>query len=102
MVAEGSSAIMLRERYGVVLGFAPWNVPFVLGRRASLQPLEEYGPPRPIACPSEQHMKAWHLRELLYQAQCWNEESRPLVLLVAREGKLPSQGLCDDENLGEH
>lgn len=36
---EGSSAMMLREPYGVVLGIAPWNAPYVLGLRACLQPL---------------------------------------------------------------
>lgn len=35
----GSTAIMLREPYGVVLGIAPWNAPHVLGVRACLQPL---------------------------------------------------------------
>ncbi|KAK5075316.1 hypothetical protein LTR64_001521 [Lithohypha guttulata] len=37
--AEGSSAIVLREPYGVVVGIAPWNAPLVLGLRACLQPL---------------------------------------------------------------
>lgn len=36
---EGSSALMLREPYGVVLAIAPWNAPYVLGLRACLQPL---------------------------------------------------------------
>jgi acyl-CoA reductase-like NAD-dependent aldehyde dehydrogenase len=36
---EGSTAMMLREPYGVVLGIAPWNAPYVLGLRACLQPL---------------------------------------------------------------
>ena len=36
---EGGNAMMLREPYGVVLGIAPWNAPYVLGLRACLQPL---------------------------------------------------------------
>lgn len=36
---EGQSCMVLREPYGVVLGIAPWNAPFVLGLRACLQPL---------------------------------------------------------------
>lgn len=36
---EGQNALLFREPYGVVLGIAPWNAPFVLGLRACLQPL---------------------------------------------------------------
>lgn len=36
---EGSSSIIYKEPYGVVLGIAPWNAPYVLGVRACLQPL---------------------------------------------------------------
>ena len=36
---EGSSAMLLNEPYGIVLGIAPWNAPYVLGLRACLQPL---------------------------------------------------------------
>ena len=36
---EGSSAMMLKEPYGVVLAIAPWNAPYVLGVRSCLQPL---------------------------------------------------------------
>lgn len=36
---EGMNAILLKEPYGVVLGIAPWNAPYVLGLRACLQPL---------------------------------------------------------------
>lgn len=36
---EGSSAIVFKEPYGVVLGIAPWNAPYVLGGRAFLTPL---------------------------------------------------------------
>ncbi|KAJ4671496.1 hypothetical protein HRR95_006703 [Exophiala dermatitidis] len=36
---EGSSALVLKEPYGVVLGIAPWNAPHALGVRACLQPL---------------------------------------------------------------
>jgi acyl-CoA reductase-like NAD-dependent aldehyde dehydrogenase len=39
MAEEGSTALMFREPYGVVLGIAPWNAPHVLGVRACLQPL---------------------------------------------------------------
>ncbi|KEF62893.1 NAD-dependent aldehyde dehydrogenase [Exophiala aquamarina CBS 119918] len=37
--AAGSSALVIKEPYGVVLAIAPWNAPHVLGLRASLQPL---------------------------------------------------------------
>ena len=33
------SAMLTKEPYGVVLGIAPWNAPYVLGLRACLQPL---------------------------------------------------------------
>ena len=36
---EGSSAMLIKEPFGVVLGIAPWNAPYVLGLRACLQPL---------------------------------------------------------------
>jgi acyl-CoA reductase-like NAD-dependent aldehyde dehydrogenase len=36
---EGSNALLIKEPYGVVLGIAPWNAPYVLGLRACLQPL---------------------------------------------------------------
>ncbi|OAP58865.1 hypothetical protein AYL99_06162 [Fonsecaea erecta] len=36
---EGSSAMVVKEPYGVILGIAPWNAPNVLGLRACLQPL---------------------------------------------------------------
>lgn len=36
---EGRNALLFREPYGVVLGIAPWNAPYVLGLRACLQPL---------------------------------------------------------------
>ncbi|EON67329.1 hypothetical protein W97_06582 [Coniosporium apollinis CBS 100218] len=31
---EGTSALVLKEPYGVVLGIAPWNAPYILGIRA--------------------------------------------------------------------
>ncbi|KAJ7226793.1 Aldehyde/histidinol dehydrogenase [Mycena pura] len=37
--AEGMSALVLREPYGVVLGMAPWNAPYILGTRAFLFPI---------------------------------------------------------------
>ncbi|KAF7352467.1 Clathrin assembly protein [Mycena venus] len=36
---EGTSALVLKEPYGVVLGIAPWNAPHALGVRAVLYPL---------------------------------------------------------------
>jgi len=42
VVEEGSSAMVVKEPYGVVLGIAPWNAPYVLGLRACLQPLAMY------------------------------------------------------------
>lgn len=39
---EGSQAMLVKEPYGVVLGIAPWNAPYVLGLRACLQPLAMY------------------------------------------------------------
>lgn len=32
--AEGTSALIVKEPYGVVLGIAPWNAPFILGVRS--------------------------------------------------------------------
>ncbi|KAJ4982821.1 aldehyde dehydrogenase [Stagonosporopsis vannaccii] len=37
--AEGSTGLVLKEPFGVVLGIAPWNGPNALGLRACLQPL---------------------------------------------------------------
>ncbi|KAF8217926.1 salicylaldehyde dehydrogenase [Mycena galopus ATCC 62051] len=36
---EGTSALVLKEPYGVVLAIAPWNAPYILGIRAVLFPL---------------------------------------------------------------
>ncbi|KIX99647.1 uncharacterized protein Z520_04282 [Fonsecaea multimorphosa CBS 102226] len=36
---EDSNALLVKEPYGVVLGIAPWNIPYILGLRACLQPL---------------------------------------------------------------
>ncbi|KAJ7217684.1 Aldehyde/histidinol dehydrogenase [Mycena pura] len=36
---EGTGALVLKEPYGVVLGIAPWNAPYILGTRAALFPL---------------------------------------------------------------
>lgn len=36
---EGTSALVVKEPYGVILGIAPWNAPYVLGLRAFLQPI---------------------------------------------------------------
>ncbi|KAB9006571.1 hypothetical protein FH972_026925 [Carpinus fangiana] len=36
---EGSSAMVLREPYGVVLAISPWNCPVVLGLRSIIGPL---------------------------------------------------------------
>ncbi|KAF2755338.1 aldehyde dehydrogenase [Pseudovirgaria hyperparasitica] len=37
--AEGANALVYKEPYGVVLGIAPWNAPFVLGLRSIIYPL---------------------------------------------------------------
>ncbi|CAI6334855.1 unnamed protein product [Periconia digitata] len=34
--AEGTSALVVKEPYGVILGIAPWNAPYILGVRAVL------------------------------------------------------------------
>jgi acyl-CoA reductase-like NAD-dependent aldehyde dehydrogenase len=36
---EGTSALVLKEPYGVVLGMAPWNAPYILGVRSVLYAL---------------------------------------------------------------
>ncbi|USP77974.1 salicylaldehyde dehydrogenase [Curvularia clavata] len=38
-VEEDTSAIVVKEPFGVVLGIAPWNAPYILGLRAILYPL---------------------------------------------------------------
>ncbi|CEL09093.1 Putative Vanillin dehydrogenase [Aspergillus calidoustus] len=36
---EGESAMVVKQPYGVVLGIAPWNAPYILGTRAIALPL---------------------------------------------------------------
>jgi acyl-CoA reductase-like NAD-dependent aldehyde dehydrogenase len=36
---EGTSALVIKEPYGVILGIAPWNAPYILGTRAVLYAL---------------------------------------------------------------
>ncbi|KAL2871091.1 aldehyde dehydrogenase [Aspergillus lucknowensis] len=36
---EGESAMVVKQPYGVVLGIAPWNAPYILGTRAVALPL---------------------------------------------------------------
>lgn len=36
---EGTAAMVVKEPYGVVLGIAPWNAPYILGMRAVLYAL---------------------------------------------------------------
>ncbi|KAJ5951520.1 uncharacterized protein N7479_009933 [Penicillium vulpinum] len=36
---DGTTALILREPYGVVLGIAPWNAPYTLGTRACISAL---------------------------------------------------------------
>jgi acyl-CoA reductase-like NAD-dependent aldehyde dehydrogenase len=36
---EGQSALLLKEPYGVVLGIAPWNAPYILGLRSVIYAL---------------------------------------------------------------
>ncbi|KAF2013945.1 aldehyde dehydrogenase [Aaosphaeria arxii CBS 175.79] len=36
---EGTAALVVKEPYGVVLGIAPWNAPYILGTRAVLYAL---------------------------------------------------------------
>lgn len=37
--AEGTSALVVKEPFGVVLGIAPWNAPYILGTRSILYAL---------------------------------------------------------------
>ncbi|KAJ7060561.1 Aldehyde/histidinol dehydrogenase [Mycena amicta] len=36
---EGTSALVLKEPYGVVLSIAPWNAPYILGARSIIFPI---------------------------------------------------------------
>ncbi|KAJ5881342.1 uncharacterized protein N7529_000014 [Penicillium soppii] len=39
LVQEGTGALVYKQPYGVVLGIAPWNAPYILGTRAVALPL---------------------------------------------------------------
>ncbi|CAG8416557.1 unnamed protein product [Penicillium salamii] len=39
LVQEGTSALVYKQPYGVVLGIAPWNAPYILGTRAVALPI---------------------------------------------------------------
>ncbi|KAJ6099702.1 hypothetical protein N7467_001237 [Penicillium canescens] len=39
LVQEGMGALVYKQPYGVVLGIAPWNAPYILGTRAVALPL---------------------------------------------------------------
>ncbi|EAU33063.1 conserved hypothetical protein [Aspergillus terreus NIH2624] len=39
LAQEGTSAMVYKQPYGVVLGIAPWNAPYILGTRAVALPL---------------------------------------------------------------
>lgn len=64
---EGSSAIMLKEPYGVCLGIAPWNAPHVLGMRACLAPIA-MGNTVVLKCPEFSPATYWNFVNILHEA----------------------------------
>ena len=64
---DGSSAMMFREPYGVVLAIAPWNAPYVLGLRSCLQPLA-MGNTVILKGPEASPTTYWALASILHEA----------------------------------
>ncbi|KAL2213340.1 aldehyde dehydrogenase [Sarocladium strictum] len=65
--ARDTSAMVIREPYGVVLGIAPWNAPHALAIRACLFPLAA-GNTVVLKGPELAPATMWHLVEILHEA----------------------------------
>lgn len=65
--AKDTSAMVVREPYGVVLGIAPWNAPHALAIRACLFPLAA-GNTVVLKGPELAPATMWHLVEILHEA----------------------------------
>jgi acyl-CoA reductase-like NAD-dependent aldehyde dehydrogenase len=65
--ARDTSAMVLREPYGVILGIAPWNAPHALAIRACLFPLAA-GNTVVLKGPELAPATMWHLVDILHEA----------------------------------
>ncbi|CAH0052300.1 unnamed protein product [Clonostachys solani] len=64
---KGTSAMVIREPYGVILGIAPWNAPHTLGLRACLFPLAA-GNTVILKGPELAPATYWHFVSILHEA----------------------------------
>ncbi|KAG4437515.1 hypothetical protein IFR05_006987 [Cadophora sp. M221] len=65
--AEGVSALVLKEPFGVALAIAPWNAPYILGMRSMLFPLAA-GNAVILKAPESSPLCSYHLVQALHDA----------------------------------
>lgn len=64
---EGRSALVYKEPYGVILGAAPWNAPYILGFRSITYALAA-GNCAILKAPEFSPMCSWHICDILHKA----------------------------------
>ena len=65
--AEGQSAIMVKEPYGVILAIAPWNAPHVLGMRSFVGAIA-VGNTVVLKCPEASPATYWNFVNVMHEA----------------------------------
>ncbi|KAF7960965.1 hypothetical protein EAE96_000635 [Botrytis aclada] len=64
---EGRTALVYKEPYGVILGAAPWNAPYILGFRSITYALAA-GNCAILKAPEFSPMCSWHICDVLHKA----------------------------------
>lgn len=64
---EGRSALVYKEPYGVILGSAPWNAPYILGFRSVTYALAA-GNCAILKAPEFSPMCSWHICDIFHKA----------------------------------